>query len=106
MAAEIVIAIYRAKPGKEDELKALIDGHVPMLREQGLATDRETVLMKSMKDGTFLEVFEWVSADAMREAHTHEVVGKTWGAMGEVADFMTLADLQEATTQFPHFVGV
>jgi hypothetical protein len=106
MSSELVIAIYRAKPGKEEELAAIIEGHVPMLREQGLITGREPILMRSMKDGTFLEIFEWNSSGAARQAHENPAVGKTWAAMMSICDMLTLADLEEATQRFPHFVPI
>ena len=106
MASELCIALYRPKPGKADELAVLIAGHVPLLRSAGLATDREAVLMRSPKDGTFLEVFEWVASDSADHAHTNEKVGPLWSQMGEIAEFVTLADLPESTGPFPHFTPV
>ena len=103
MPSELVIAVYRAKPGKEEDLAKLIEGHVPLLRERGLATDREAIVMRSPKDGTFLEVFEWQESNSADAAHTDEAVGPLWGQMGEIADFLTLADVPEATKHFPHF---
>ena len=105
MANEICIAIYRAKPGKEEALVDLIQGHVPLLQAEGLATDRAAIVMRSKSEGTFLEVFEWAAEDAAEKAHTHPKVGPYWGQMAEVANFMTLADLPEATSMFPHFAS-
>jgi len=103
MAHEFCIALYRPKAGKSDELAALIAGHVPLLRSEGLATDREAIVMRSPKDGTFLEIFEWVAPDSAHAAHTNEKVGPLWGQMGEIADFVTLSDVPEAGVPFPHF---
>ena len=103
MAAELCIAIYRAKPGKDDELAKLIEGHVPLLQAEGLATDRTPIVMRSKTDGTFLEVFEWAAADSAHHAHDHEKVGPSWGQMAEVGTFLSLADVPEAVNHFPHF---
>jgi len=103
MPNEMVIAVYRAKPGKEEDLAKLIEGHVPLLRDRGLATDREAVVMRSPKDGTFLEIFEWNTSDSAHAAHLDEKIGPLWEQMGEVADFLTLADVPEATARFAHF---
>ncbi|MDA1193856.1 MAG: hypothetical protein O2894_01590 [Planctomycetota bacterium] len=103
MGSEIVTAIYRAKPGHEDTLAALVAEHTPMLQRVGLATDRAPIVMRSRVDGTIVEVFEWVDADAARRAHEHAEVGPMWGRMAKVADFLTLADLPEAVTPFAHF---
>ncbi len=103
MGQEIVQAVYRAKPGKVDELVALIEKHEPALRASGLVTERPFTVMRSRDGSTFIEVFEWVSSEAAHDAHTNEHVGPIWGAMAEVAEFLTLADLPEATSPFPHF---
>jgi hypothetical protein len=106
MSTEIVTAVYRAKAGKDAELAALIERHVPVLRAEGLATERDVVVMRSPKDGTFIEVFEWASKDAASSAHENAAVGEIWGAMADVAEFLTLADLPEATDRFPHFTAI
>ena len=86
-----------------DELVALIGKHEPALRASGLVTERPFTIMRSRDGSTFIEVFEWTSMDAATAAHSSEHVGPIWGAMAEVAEFLTLADLAEATTRFPHF---
>jgi hypothetical protein len=103
MGAQIVTAMYRPKPGKAEELEALVRRHQPALRAAGLVTERPTILMRSAADGTFVEIFEWASGEAARSAHEDEAVGALWTAMEAVADFVTLADLPEATRRFPHF---
>jgi len=106
MTTEIVQAVYRAKPGKEAALAALIERHVPLLRAEGLATERAATVMRSPRDGTFIEVFEWTRPDAAHAAHTNPKVAEIWGAMEEVAAFLTLADVPEATVRFAHFEPV
>ncbi len=64
----IVIAGYRPKTGKREEIRMLCLTHVPMLRSFGLVTDR-TPLLKEAQDGTVIEVFEWASNEAMASAH-------------------------------------
>lgn len=103
MGTEICQAVYRAKPGKADELAALIAGHVPLLQAEGLATDRAPIVMRSKTDGTFIEVFEWNAAGSAGQAHENPRVAEIWNAMGEIADFLTLADVPEATARFAHF---
>jgi len=101
VANEIVMALYRAHPGHEDELAAVVARHFPVLQEQGLVTDRAPMLMRS-SDGTWIEIFEWVDGGAER-AHTNPAVQEVWGAMMPIADFTTLAELPEADRRFPHF---
>ena len=71
----IVIAAYRPKPGKVDELRALMREHVATLRSQDLVTDRESILMEAV-DGTVVEVFEWCSSEAVTAAHANAPVGQ------------------------------
>ena len=102
MSGQVVVAIYRPKPAQGGELKRLIGRHMPTLRNLGLVTDRAPVLLES-SDGTLIEIFEWRDQAAVATAHENERVQELWSAMEDVADFATLADLPEATKQFPHF---
>jgi hypothetical protein len=54
-------------------------------------------------DGTILEVFEWVSAEAVKSAHTNETVKKMWEQFAEVCTYESLASLEEAQEMFAHF---
>jgi len=99
---EMVIACYRPKPGREAELVGIVRGHVPALRARGLATARPATALRA-PDGTVVEVFEWVSAQAAERAHSDPIVRKLWGRFMEVSDFGTLAALPGAGEPFPHF---
>jgi len=99
---EIVIAMYKPKAGKIQELEPLVRKHFATLKEYGLATDKTPFIGRST-DGTILEVFEWVSAEAARTAHDHPAVAKIWEAMAVVCDFGKLEQLPEAKNTFPHF---
>jgi hypothetical protein len=99
---EVVVALYRAKSGKLAELETLVKTHYTTLKEYGLATDRAPFIGRA-SDGTLVEIFEWVSAEASRKAHDHPAVAKIWEAMGVVCDFLSLDQLPEAKRPFPHF---
>ena len=103
MSGAIVLALYRPKEGKEAALLDLLRGHVPLLRKEGLATDRPVLLLKSREDGTLIEIFEWTSSAAADQAHSNPRVREVWSAMGEVADFGPLSQLAETARPFPHF---
>jgi hypothetical protein len=47
----IVVVAYKPKPGKEADLLQLTREHVPLLRAEGLATDRPVTACLA-KDGT------------------------------------------------------
>lgn len=99
---EIVIVGYKPKPGREAELDALMRTHVQRLRDEGLATARDSVLMKS-QDGTVVEVFEWVSQDAIDSAHSNPNVVEMWNEYSEVSDYVQLGQLPEAQWLFAQF---
>ena len=89
-------------PGKDAELRQLIGEHLPVLRRLELVTERPTLLLRA-KDGTYIEVFEWRSAESARVAHEHPEVARVWEAMGQIADFLSLDALAEAKEPFCHF---
>lgn len=100
--SNMVIACYRPKEGKEARLLELVKEHVPILRSEGLASERTPVAMRA-GDGTILEVFEWVSAEAVKSAHTNETVKKMWERFAEACTYEPLASLREAQEKFAHF---
>jgi hypothetical protein len=98
----VVVAMYRPKEGKVKDLETLIQRHFPTLKEYGLTTDKEPFIGRS-GDGTYVEVFEWISAEAAQKAHDHPAVAKIWEAMAVVCDFGKLEQLPEAKKVFPSF---
>jgi hypothetical protein len=101
----IAIACYQPKPGQEDALRALVAEHVPTLRAIGLATDRSPIAMQG-KDGTIIEVFEWVSPEAIQAAHAHPVVLKMWEQYSQLSNYLPLAKVSEASDLFAEFAPV
>lgn len=78
-----VIVAFKPKPGQEEALLAEIRQHVPTLRAEGLATGRPAYVMRA-GDGTLVEVFEWVSEEAIQQAHQPGCgsdVGEVWGGV-------------------------
>ncbi len=65
-----VIVAYKPKPGKDAELRRAVEKHLRVLRQEGLASEREAYVMAAA-DGTLLEVFEWRSREAIQQAHTN-----------------------------------
>lgn len=103
--SRIVIAVYRPREGKDEDLQALVAEHVPMLRTLGLATDRPATVMRS-GDGTLVEVFEWRSVEAMERAHSEPAVLELWERFGRISDYCPLAALDEAQQMFAEFEPV
>jgi hypothetical protein len=98
----LVMVAYRPHPGKEGALLELARTHTPILREQGLATDRPAYAMRAA-DGTIIEVFEWKSQAAIDAAHTNPEVLKMWARYAEVCDFVPLITVKECSDLFAGF---
>jgi hypothetical protein len=98
----LVVAAYRALPGKEPVLLAEVRDHVPLLRSEGLATDRPTVVMHA-NDGAIVQVFEWASPAEMEEAKTNPRVRAMWNrfyACSEVSPLNTLFESGDLLAEF------
>jgi hypothetical protein len=79
MAAQVVIVGYKPKPGKAE----------------GLVTDGPSIIMGAA-DGTIIEVFEWLSAEAIQSAHGNPAVQQMWGEYAEVCDYVPVGSVAEA----------
>jgi len=101
--SRIVVVGYRPKPNCDAALAMLMKTHVQRLRDEGLATERQSIVMRAA-DGTFVEVFEWVSEEAMHVAHTNSNVKKMWDEYAAVCDYVPIADLAEAQQLFSQFM--
>jgi len=97
-----VIVAYKPKPGKEAALKELMKTHLPCLKDEGLVRDKESYIMEAA-DGTIVEVFEWLSDEAVRQAHTNPAVLQMWGNYAEVCDYIPIGNVAEAANLFSGF---
>jgi hypothetical protein len=100
----IAIVAYKPRPGKEAALLALARTHVPRLRAEGLATEREPLICRAA-DGTVLEVFEWVAGGTDR-AHSNPRVLAMWAEYAEVCEYVPLNTLPECAQMFATFTAV
>ena len=105
MSGVCVIVAYRPKPGKEQELLAIVRSRVPTLRKEGLVTDRVPVLMRA-KNGTLIEVSEWKSREAIDAAHKNPTVLALWDQFFAVCDCVPLETLPECREMFAGFEPV
>lgn len=101
----MVIACYRPKSGKGDELMALMRTHLPTLRAEGLVEEGPALCGKAA-DGTFVEVFTWKSQAAIDAAHENKTVLSMWDKFAEVCDFVAIGDVTEAKQMFSPFSPV
>lgn len=102
MSGRIVIVGYQPKPGKEQALDVLTRKHYNVLKEAGLVSARTPIIMKA-NNGTVVEVFEWKSAAAIEQAHTHPMVLKLWEEYAEVCDYVPVGTLAEINNLFSEF---
>lgn len=100
---ETVIAAYRPKPGKAQELRRLVNVHHKTLGAEHLITEKPIVVLRARSDGTLLEIFEWISAKAADEAHQHPAIRAIWSKLAKVADIIPLSSVAEAGNVFSHF---
>lgn len=98
----IVIAIYKPKTGQEEALISLVKRHTPILLQQALITERKVIFLKA-KQGEILEIFEWVSSEAIELAHENVEVQKLWNQFAELCTYETLQSLDEAKSIFSDF---
>jgi quinol monooxygenase YgiN len=98
----MVIACYKPRPGKQEELAALVREHLAPLRAEGLVTDRAPIAMRA-KDGTILEIFEWKSEEHVAAAHKNPVVQDLWKKFEAVCWYETPANVPELKNMFSHF---
>ena len=102
---QMVIACFRPKPDMNADLMACMRDHLSILRAQGLATSRPSVVLRAA-DGTLLEIFEWVSQAAIDAAHDNPAVLALWQRYEACCEYVTLGDLAEAKAMFPGFALV
>jgi hypothetical protein len=98
----IVIVGYKPKAGKNKMLLKILKEHVPILRKEGLATDYPSQLLRA-KDGTYIEIFEWLSSKAIEEAHSNKVVLEMWKDFDEACEYVPLMSIEECKQLFAGF---
>jgi hypothetical protein len=86
-------------------LLELVRNHLPPLREQSLVTDRAPIVMRTA-DGTIIEIFEWVSQEAIAGAHNNPAVLALWKRFEAVCWYETPSNIPEFQNMFAHFAPV
>jgi quinol monooxygenase YgiN len=98
----ISVACYKPRPGCEQALLDLVHNHLPPLRAEGLVTDRAPIVMRTA-DGVIVEIFEWVSQEAIAGAHKNPAVVDLWKRFDAVCVYETPSNLPEFQNMFGHF---
>ena len=94
--------LYAVRECDGFEHVALVD---QVLASERLVTERSAYVMRG-KDGTLVEVFEWLSADAIAAAHSNAAVAALWAEFAAVCDYVPLATLAESQQMFAEFESV
>ncbi|MGH0028278.1 MAG: hypothetical protein ACQGVC_00680 [Myxococcota bacterium] len=98
---ETVICLYRVRAGQEDAFLALLARHWPTLHGLSLVTDtppRHYRGREQSGEPLFVEIFEWVTAEAAGTAHEHPEVMAIWEPM----DTLTENRDGRPNMEFPH----
>lgn len=101
----IVIVAYKPFLDKESELEKLIETHWDILNNEGLVSNRKSIIMKA-KNGTIIEIFGWQSKDAMESAHSNETVQNMWAEYSKVCEYIPISEVQESQQLFSEFTPV
>jgi hypothetical protein len=101
----ISVACYKPRTGCEESLLELVRNHLPPLRAAGLVTDRLSIVMRTA-DGTIVEVFEWVSQEAIAGARHNPAVIDLWNRFAAVCCYEIPSTISEFQNMFSHFEPV
>lgn len=100
----IVIGAYKPHVGKVNALSVILETHIGILRAEGLATKREHILMQA-KDGTFVEIFEWVSENSRELAIRNPVIVAVWSEMDKICTYIPASRVPELDNLFSELVA-
>jgi hypothetical protein len=100
----IATVAYGPKPAGAAALLEPTRRHVPLLREEGLATERAAIACAAA-DGILVEVFEWSAGDIKR-AHQNARVADMWAEYAAVCDYVPLKAVDETGELFAGFIPI
>ena len=83
----VAVCTYRVASGNEPQFEELLQRHLPTLRRLGLISDLPTQTLRLAEPGSdYVEVFEWIGADAAaRAAEVPEVI-EIWEPMAALCE--------------------
>jgi hypothetical protein len=94
------LVTYVPKPGKEEELLALVKRHETALRSTGLVTDEPFRVWKAFdirkRRVSFVEYFQWKDGRSSDVAHQTPEVMAVWEPMGPVLEELTICEVEPA----------
>lgn len=105
MENRLVIVAYKPLPGKETELEKLVLKHHARLIAEGLVTSNRPFIGKA-KDGTLLEIFEWLSPEAIQTAHSNPSVLAMWNEFATACEYIPTGQVPELQQLFSEFTVI
>jgi hypothetical protein len=90
----MVIATYRPYPGRDRELLKILREQGPVLRGEGIVTERAPVVMRA-EDGTIVEAFELTSDQSIERAQGSAKVRALWERLQKVCQCVNLRGAAE-----------
>lgn len=101
----ILVVVYKPFRGKEEQVLDVIRHHLPVLREEGLATNRKPIVMRSA-DGSIVEIFEARLAEAIQQATYNTKIQELWMKVAKISEFTKPAEIPEFQTAFSQFESI
>lgn len=96
-----VIAAYRAKPGREAALDALVRRHGPLLKRLGFVGETAATILRAA-EGEIVEIFAW-KPGGYEKAHRHPEVLALWDQFSEACDFIPVTEVSGCDRIFTPF---
>ncbi len=94
-----MLCSYRPKPGREEDLLALVRRHWPALHAAGLVTSEPATVYRAIDKRSgrtfFVEIFSWADEQASAAAHETRAVRAIWDPMEDALEKMDLATIDE-----------
>jgi hypothetical protein len=92
------LVTYVPKPGKEEELRELVEKHWPALDAVGLASPMKPTIWRAYDIREhrtyFVELFAWKDETSSDIAHQTPEVMAIWEPMGPILEKLTIAKVE------------
>lgn len=92
------LVTYVPRPGREDELLALVRRHEPALRAAQLVTDEPFRVWRAFdirkQRTSFVEYFVWRTGEMADVAHQTPEVMAVWEPMGPILEDLTICEVE------------
>lgn len=102
--SEVSVAIYRPRDGRGAELTELLKELVDTLVAENVVSHAsQCILLRSFEDGAHVVMTRWASPQIERRAQDNPTLNAMWARIEDVAEQITLGELEEAEAVAPSF---